>query len=62
MTKNRESGSDAAMRKREMTLRRCEQMPGPSSQADHKTLLSDYRISDDKINKDVEKVGAYADV
>ena len=43
-------------------LKKSEQMPGPSSQADHKKWLSDYRISDDKINKDVEKVGAYADV
>ena len=39
MTKNKERGSEAAMRKREITLRRWEQMPGPSSQAENSMLI-----------------------
>ena len=44
MTKKRERGREAAMRKREMTLRRCEQMPGPSSQAEIMIWLDDQVI------------------
>ena len=39
MTKNKERGSEAAMRKREITLRRWEQMPGPSSQAENSMMI-----------------------
>ena len=44
MTKKRERGREAAIRKREMTLSKCEQMPGPSSQAEIFIWLDDKAI------------------
>ena len=49
MTKNKERGSEAAMRKREITLRRWEQMPGPSSQAENKKMTTDMMMMTTKI-------------